>query len=324
MVATQKEFRVTREAVQAGLSWFGMFVIIALWRYSATGQGFFLWLFGYIGFSVGIGAFLSRALGRKHKPWGRRITQILIGLFMLGLIGILGHEDMQIEGFFFYFLAGLFSGAYLHYLIAKLVGPVVFGRAWCGWACWTMMVMDLFPWRKPTHGRIKYLGLLRYLHFAASLALVTVLFFIFDYRLAGEGSTELEWLIIGNGAYYLAAIILTIVLRDNRAFCKYICPIPVTMKMLSRFSLLKQQIDMEECTDCGLCETNCLMDIKLLDYARNDRRVLSTECVMCDTCVNVCPTDAIKSTWKFDFGWRELINMKSDIETHPNRMTMSF
>jgi len=47
--------------------------------------------------TAGIDAFLSRALGRKHKPWARRITQIMIGFLVLGLLGILGHENMQIN-----------------------------------------------------------------------------------------------------------------------------------------------------------------------------------------------------------------------------------
>ena len=81
------------------------------------------------------------------------------------------------------------------------------------------------------------------------------------------------------------------------------------MKILSRFYLLKQQIDLDKCNDCGLCEKFCLMDIKLLSYARNGQRVLSSECILCDSCANICPTEAIKSTSKLDMGWRELINM---------------
>ncbi|MCP4569940.1 MAG: 4Fe-4S binding protein [FCB group bacterium] len=309
---SQKTIQFSGEAVRSGLGWLVMFLAIGFWRYAATGHGFFIWLFGYIGFSVAIGAFLSRALKRKLKPWGRRISQILIGLFMLGLLGFLGHENMQIEGFFFYLFAGVFSGASLHYFIAKLVGPFTFGRSWCGWACWTMMVMDLFPWKKPARGRIKYLGLLRYIHFAVSLALVSGFYYLADFSAAGERAAELEWLMVGNALYYLLAVVIAVALKDNRAFCKYICPVPVTMKALSRFSLLKQKVNLDDCNDCGLCEENCLMDIKLLEYARQNKRVLSTECILCDTCVNICPTGAIKSTWKFDIGWQELINMKSD------------
>ncbi len=308
----KKTIHVTGKAVRAGLFCAGVFVAIGVWRYLATGDSFFIWLFGYIGLSGGVGAFLSLALVRKHKPWGRRISQILIGLFMLGLLGFLGHENMQPEGFFLYLFMGIFSGATLHYFIAKLVGPAFFGRAWCGWACWTMMIMDLFPWKKPTNGRIKYLGLIRYVHLAASLALVCGLYYFSSLGAAGLKAVELEWLIVGNAIYYFLAVVLAIGLKDNRAFCKYICPVPVTQKILSRFSLIKQEIDLEKCNDCGLCEIFCLMDIKLLDYARNGQRILSTECVLCDSCLNNCPTGAITTSTRFDFGCRELIRMRSD------------
>jgi len=102
---------------------------------------------------------------------------------------------------------------------------------------------------------------------------------------------------------------LTIVLKDNRAFCKYICPIAIPMKVLSRVSLMKQQIDMRKCNDCGLCEKFCLMDIKLLDYARQGQRVLSSECILCNSCIYICPTNAITTTYRLDLGVREHINV---------------
>jgi len=289
---------------------FTLFTAIGVWRYFATDQLLFVWLFGYIGLSIAVGEVLSGSLVRKYKPWGRRITQMLVGLFMLVFLGLLAHENMQIEGFFFYLFAGVFGGATLHYFIAQIIGPIFFGRGWCGWACWTMMIMDLFPWRKPTHGRVKYLGLLRYLHFVAVLVLVYILYYITDYGAEGHNVAELKWLVVGNAAYYLISILLAVVLKDNRAFCKYICPIPIPMKILSRFSLLKQQINMDKCTDCGLCERDCLMDIKLLDYARLNQRVLSSECILCSTCINVCPTGAISTTKRFDCGLREYITLR--------------
>jgi hypothetical protein len=32
--------------------------------------------------------------------------------------------------------------------VGKIVGPVLFGSAWCGWTRWTVMVLDLLP-RRP-------------------------------------------------------------------------------------------------------------------------------------------------------------------------------
>jgi len=148
--------------VKKTLFWPALFFGIGIWRLLATGNWFYLVNFGYIGSSIWIGDLLMRILPSKKKVIGRKVTQLMIGLYMLGFLGFIGHENMQIEGFFFYLLAGVFAGATLHYFIAKIVGPLIFGRAWCGWACWTAMVLDFLPWTKPKTGRIRYLGLIRY------------------------------------------------------------------------------------------------------------------------------------------------------------------
>jgi polyferredoxin len=55
--------------------------------------------------------------------------------------------------------------AVIHYMIAKIFGPVLFGRLWCGWACWTVMVLDLLPFKRP-RGRLPgRWGWVRYLHY---------------------------------------------------------------------------------------------------------------------------------------------------------------
>jgi formate hydrogenlyase subunit 6/NADH:ubiquinone oxidoreductase subunit I len=64
-------------------------------------------------------------------------------------------------------------------------------------------------------------------------------------------------------------------------------------------------IDADKCNDCQLCEKNCSMGINLLSYKNEGKRILSTECIICTTCANVCPKGAIKMTMKFDKGERK-------------------
>lgn len=291
-----------------------IFLGVGIWRTLATDKIFFLFNFGYIGTALALGAFLNDALPRRNVLWGRRIAQILVASYMLIFLGVINHENMQIEGFFFYLLLGVFGGATLHYFVAKVAGTFILNRGWCGWACWTAMVLDLLPWRKPLQGRIRYLGILRYVHLLLSLGLVLFFWLVLEERdlFADQALAELYWLAAGNALYYASGIVLAAVLKDNRAFCKYLCPIPVIQKIGARFALWRMKIDPELCNDCRLCEKNCPMDIRLLEYKNLGQRVLSTECILCNTCANVCPQSAVKMTMgPFDMVKREHLQFRN-------------
>jgi polyferredoxin len=284
-------------------------IAVVLWQ--TTGVIFYLFNFGYIGTSLGVGIGVYSALPRRLKPWGRQLSQFLVGAYMLVFLGLIQRENMQIEGFFFYLLAGIFAGAVIHYLVAKVFGPLVFNRGWCGWACWTAMVLDLLPFRRNPQGRLpgKW-GNLRYVHFGISLALVLVLWFGVGYRVTVQSTIELWWLLAGNLFYYLSAVILAFSLKDNRAFCKYLCPIPTLQKPGTRFALIKIEGDESICTDCGACVKACPMDIRIPEYTHQGKRVLSTECILCFDCVNVCTKGALDTTIKLDGANLELLRFR--------------
>jgi ferredoxin-type protein NapH len=276
-----------------------------IWQ--STGEIMGLLFFGYIGVSVGVGLGLYAALPKKKKPWGRRLSLFLVGTFLIGFAAIYNQENMQIEGLFFGLIGGVTQAAVVHYLIAKIFGPLLFGRIWCGWACWTVMILDLLPFKRPA-GRVpgKW-GWLRYLHFALSLGLVLVAYYIFGLRDGAAGQTALVWYITGNLLYYLVGITLAYALKDNRAFCKYLCPVSVPLKITSRFSLMKIGGEADNCNNCRACEKMCPMDIRIPDYIQNNQRVLSTECSQCQICISVCTKDALKLSFGFDLGGKELL-----------------
>lgn len=311
-VSTNKDhlWNINFKTLGTPLLFIAVFYGVAFWRFFATGKIFYIYNFVYIGTALALGIFLSEALPKKYVLWGRRITQLLIGTYMVGYLGFIRHENMQFEGFFFYLFAGVFAGATLHYFLAKIVGPIIFNRGWCGWACWTAMVLDFLPWKKP-NGRVKKIGWFRAAHFVVSLGVVAYFWFVMGKRdIYQNAITEVYWLAIGNIAYYLIGIVLAIVLKDNRAFCKYVCPIPVFQKISSRLALLKMSIDKDKCTNCRICEKNCPMDIELLKYKNEGKRILSTECIICSTCIDVCPSKAIKLTIKADLGIKEYLNYR--------------
>ncbi|MBP3217709.1 MAG: 4Fe-4S binding protein, partial [Lachnospiraceae bacterium] len=162
-----------------------------------------------------------------------------------------------------------------------------FGRGWCGYACWTAMVLDFLPYPVPAQPR-KNLGWIRYITFALSLIFVSALF------LAHVGNLEriMFWaFIIGNVLYYAVGIILAYAFKDNRAFCKYICPVTVFLKPMSYFALFRVRCDKEKCISCGKCKRICPMNVDVTDNSR--RRENGTECILCMECVKNCPKGAL-------------------------------
>ena len=262
---------------------FMVFEAVAVTLWLTKGNLFYLFNFTYIGFSISLSVFLFI----RKSPHARRVAQLMVGLYMLVYLGLIRRENMQIEGFWYYLFTGVFEAATIHYAVAKIFGPLLFGRGWCGYACWTAMVLDFLPYKVPAQPR-KKIGWIRYVTFATSLVFVSALF------LAKVEHIEeiMFWaFIVGNVLYYAVGIALAFAFKDNRAFCKYICPITVFLKPMSYFSLMRIQCDHTKCVSCGKCKKVCPMDVDMTDNARNRKN--GTECILCMECMKNCPKKAL-------------------------------
>ncbi len=260
-----------------------IFESVALLLTYFTKNNFYFYNFSYIGTCLSVGIYLY---SNKVK-YARNVVQFAVGLYMLIYLGIICRENMQIEGFWYYLFLGVFEAAVIHYLVAKICGPIFFGRGWCGYACWTGMILDLLPYKVPQTER-KKIGYIRYITFGVSLIFVSLLF-IFKVN-------DIEYIIflsfiIGNVLYYLIGILLAFLFKDNRAFCKYICPVTVFLKPASYFSVMRIKCDKDKCISCGKCKRNCPMNVDMLDNSR--KRKNGTECILCLKCANECPKKAL-------------------------------
>lgn len=260
-----------------------LFETVAVTLWLTKSNIFYLLNFSYIGLSISLGIYLYM----RNYRHARRVVQLLVGSYMLVYLGLICGENMQIEGFWYYLFTGVFEAATIHYAVAKIFGPLVFGRGWCGYACWTAMVLDFLPYKTPERPR-RRIGWIRYITFAASLIFVSALF------LAKVGNIERIMFIafiVGNIAYYAVGIALAFAFHDNRAFCKYICPITVFLKPMSRFALFRVKCDKSKCVSCGKCRKVCPMDVDPTDNTGNRKN--GTECILCMECVKNCPKKAL-------------------------------
>ena len=262
---------------------FTIFEVIAITLWLTLDNIFYLFNFTYIGGFIAIGL----ALYIKKVKYARHIVQLAVGCYMLVYLGLLCNENMQIEGFWYYLFLGVFEAATIHYAVAKIFGPLLFGRGWCGYACWTAMVLDFLPYKQPVATR-KKLSFIRYITFTAALLFVGALF-VFH---IGNLEKIMFWsFVIGNLIYYIVGISLAFAFKDNRAFCKYVCPITVFLKPASYFSLMRVKADADKCISCGKCKQVCPMNVDVPDNSR--KRKNGTECILCFDCVEACPKKAL-------------------------------
>ena len=264
--------------------WFA-FEAIAVVLWLTFDNLFYLLNFTYIGTAIAVGLALYIAGVNR----ARMMVQLAVGLYMLVYLGIISRENMQIEGLWYYLSLGIFQAAVIHYLVAKIAGPFLFGRGWCGYACWTAMVLDFLPYKTPKFPRREKLGRFRIVTFVFS-----ILYFILLIWLYPDDLEILMFIsfISGNIIYYSVGIVLAFVFKDNRAFCKYFCPITVFLKPFSYFALIRIKIDTDACISCGKCKKACPMDVDLLDSRRHRKN--GTECILCFECKKACPVKAIK------------------------------
>ncbi len=277
--------------------------------------GFFLYfLFNWWGFLLifpWIGGWITAgnviALNKKgiQKDFGRRLSILMISPVFLVFIGLLQRENLQLEETVFYIAAGLFSRVLIHYTIAKVFGPFIWGRGFCGWACWTAAILEWMPIKENKLIPPKYTNL-RYVFFLISILIPIIFIFSgYDYyqnHIRGDNNFLMQtgkfqqflWFIAGNGIYYAMAVPLAFVFKKKRAFCKIICPVSLVMKVQTKFSVLKRKPTDKTCTECEICNRNCPMDINVMKYIIQNKNIASTECILCGICVNVCPVNAIK------------------------------
>ena len=262
---------------------FSIFETIAVVLWLALDNLFYFFNFSYIGISISFGIFLFI----KEYKYARRVVQLLVGLYILIYLGIIKNENMQIEGFWYYLFTGVFEAATIHYVVAKIFGPIIFGRGWCGYACWTAMILDFLPYKIHKHER-KNIEWIRYIVFLLSLGFVATLFIA---NVKHLDRIMFVSFIICNLVYYIVGIALAYIFEDNRAFCKYICPITVFLKPMSYFSLVRIKCDTDKCISCNKCKKVCPMDVDMTDNSR--KRKNGTECILCMECVRSCPKDAL-------------------------------
>ncbi|WP_432734616.1 4Fe-4S binding protein [Maridesulfovibrio sp. FT414] len=266
--------------------------------YLSIGWWGFLLIFPYVGGCVSLGVSVSRRFEGKRKDLGRRLAILAVSPVFLIFLGLMQRENLQLEETVFYYAfflsTGVFTRVLIHYAVAKVVGPLIWGRGFCGWACWTAALLEWLPVHenRPVSYRWTHM---RWPALFLSLAIpILCLASGYDYRSLhidpehGK-SGQLLWFMVGNGVYYACAVSLAFIFRKKRAFCRILC----LMKPGTSLARIRKKPTGRECVGCGQCNENCPMDVDVMAAVMRGEPVSSTECILCGQCASVCPVGAV-------------------------------
>jgi len=271
-----------------------------LWR---AGEPAFATSIFLLGVSLGPCLSVYAAVPTARKQAARHVVLFTGGLSIMAF-GLLGAANLDLEGFFMLLFLGAAGAAIGHTMVTVILGPIFFGRFLCGWGCWRAMILELLPVKKSTGRRSGAWSVIPFLGLALSIATAALSVFLLRHNPGGMPgamhSGSMRAIAIGFAVYYAASIGLAFAMRDQRAFCKYLCPSGVILGFTSRLSILKMKATAELCNACGACSKVCPMDIDVSHFAVLGERVRSGQCILCQRCAQACPTDALRLTAGID------------------------
>ncbi|MDR0424738.1 MAG: 4Fe-4S binding protein [Clostridiales Family XIII bacterium] len=162
------------------------------------------------------------------------------------------------------------------------------GRKICGKICPYGLLQDLiykikFPLKIKTFKGDKYLRYLKYI--LLFLPFVEINYEDFDIPL-----------VINIISIVVIFVFIPIII--SRPLCKYLCPLGIIFAIGNKIPPKKYEINIEKCTECGLCIKKCKMDI--IPY----KKINSIECIYCGNCKKICPCKAIDKKNPFAVGRR--------------------
>ncbi len=266
------------------------FLGLGVYAYKLKIQYFFLF-FG-MGFIVAAGECII-ILFPGQKQILRRIIQCMVGGGLIFGISFNFRVNFQFSGVIFDIFGLLITGALIQFIIARLIMPFVVGNAFCSRVCWDGALFELTQNMLPFSKSVKYRS--QYTAFGFLIFVIIVAATVSVYRNPALNENQRIYWIIGENIFLLLTGFVLSSIWGRRAYCRMLCPFLTISGFLSRFSLFKiKPVDPEKCTECGKCDNVCPMLIKVSWFVKNNRRINSRLCILCEQCVSSCNNGCIK------------------------------
>jgi len=195
---------------------------------------------------------------------------------------------------------GIFLG------IAFMIVSMFWGRIFCGYICalgsYQQWIYQLLRKRRRKQIPLYYeriFGKIKYLILVLTILLVIAGYawiymqFCPIYALSRLPSAAI-------GGLITLGIITIGSLIWERFWCRFLCPYAALLNIAQKvgkffgISRRKVQRNLERCNDCGLCRSNCPMNLDILA----DEYVQSEDCIHCLSCAQGCPKSGTISVKK--------------------------
>jgi MauM/NapG family ferredoxin protein len=188
--------------------------------------------------------------------------------------------------------AGLPTWGLKYHLLLFILGAGTLGISLVFLASPLSMVTRLYGWIiYPLCAFLADLGLVFLRPLADPIDYTTIV-----YAVVKVPRYDLQWV-----TFSMLAVIFAGGLWSSRFWCRYLCPSGALLALFSFKPFLRRQVS-ADCTHCGHCVARCPMGAigegRSRSGGQNPFLTRHSECIACQSCVRICPTQAVAFTIK--------------------------
>lgn len=194
--------------------------------------------------------------------------------------------------------------------LSLILGTLIFGRWFCGWACHVVALQDLSAWLlgkvglrpRPLRSRLLVL---------APWVVAAHMFFWEPFRalvgwreqpLPGLDQWELHlttqnlWQtfpgpLMGVLTFVVVGFLIVYWL-GAKGFCTHGCPYGAFFAVADRFAPVRIKVT-DACDGCGHCTSVCTSNVRVHEEVAKHKQLVDPGCMKCLDCVSVCPKEAL-------------------------------
>lgn len=211
---------------------------------------------------------------------------------------------------------GVIAGSLIVF-VSMFVVSLFMGRAYCGWVCPAGGLQDVVISLKKRNKRIKAKTFfIKWLIWIPWFS-----FLIINPFVLGSGINRVNFFYLTDEKLYISLtaftktgevdqsyfiyftvigiILLLALVVGKRSFCHHMCwmgPFMIIGRWLSnllRIPSLRLEANSEACIECHRCDHECPMSLQVENMVKKGK-IEHHECILCGTCIDVCPKSAIR------------------------------